>query len=84
MAFGTYFNTDIGFGRANLDFIPTCASYIGAGIFRMNSLFHDIFNLPAINLFLPVRRNQICGVAATTDWENHFVGHIQWKKAYVN
>jgi hypothetical protein len=79
MALGTYFNTDIGFGRANLDFTPTCASYIGAGIFRMNSLFHNSFNLPAINLILPIRRNQICGVAATTDWGNQFVGHIQWK-----
>ena len=53
MAFGTYFNTDVGFGRADLDFISTCTSYIGIGIFRMNSLFHDTIN-PSnkLNLFL--------------------------------
>jgi hypothetical protein len=48
MALGTYFNTDVGFGRANLDFISTCTSNIGSGIIRMNSLFHDTFN-PLLN-----------------------------------
>jgi hypothetical protein len=49
MAFGTYFNTDIGFGRANLEFISTCTSNIGIGIIRMDFLFHDTFN-PLLNL----------------------------------
>jgi len=48
MAIGTYFNTDAGFGRANLKFIATCTSYGGVFVFRMNSLFHVAFN-PLLN-----------------------------------
>jgi len=44
MALGADFHTDIGFGRAYLDFIAACASDAGYLIFRMNSLFHDNFN----------------------------------------
>jgi hypothetical protein len=57
MAFGTYFNTDIGFGGANLDFVATCTSDVGVGIFRMNSIFHDTLNPLKINfsLYFPSR-----------------------------
>jgi hypothetical protein len=44
MAFGAYFNTDIGFGGADFYFIAACASYAGYIILRMNSLFHYNFN----------------------------------------
>jgi len=44
MAFRTYFNTDIGFGRSDFDFIAACASDAGYLVLRMNSLFHNNFN----------------------------------------
>ena len=44
MAFGTNFNTDIGFSRANLDLASTCTTDGRVGIFRMDVLFHDTLN----------------------------------------
>ena len=49
VAFGTNFNTDIGFGRANLDFAATCTTDGRVGIFRMDVFFHDTLNPPQKN-----------------------------------
>jgi hypothetical protein len=44
MAFGAYFNTDIGLGRTDLDLIAARTPYAGIGVVRMNAVFHSIFN----------------------------------------
>jgi hypothetical protein len=45
MAFGAYFNADIGLGRTNLYLVATRTSYAGISVVRMNAVFHSIFNL---------------------------------------
>jgi hypothetical protein len=44
MAFGAYFNADIGLGRTDLDLVATRTPYAGIGVVRMNAVFHSIFN----------------------------------------
>jgi hypothetical protein len=88
MAFGTYFNTDIGFGRANLDFISTCTSNIGSGIIRMDSLFHDTFKPPQNNFIYNVSGRPgstfiFVNPIKTTAGKNSVRRHIQWKSSYV-
>ena len=46
MAFGTYFNADIGLGRADLYLIAARTPYAGISVIRMNAVFHGIFNPP--------------------------------------
>jgi hypothetical protein len=44
MAFGAYFNADIGLGRTDLDLVATRTPYAGISVVRMNAVFHSIFN----------------------------------------
>jgi hypothetical protein len=44
MAFGAYFNTDIGLGRTDLYLVATRTPYAGISVVRMNAVFHDFFN----------------------------------------
>ena len=44
MTFGADFNTDIRFGRTDLYLIAACTSYARFIVFRMNSVFHVIYN----------------------------------------
>ena len=48
MAFGAYFNADIGLGRADLYLVATRTPYAGISVIRMNAVFHGIFNPPKI------------------------------------
>ena len=60
MAFGAYFNADIGFGRTDLDLVATRTPYAGIGVVRMNAVFHSIFNPLKLNIseYLPCRSGQ--------------------------
>jgi hypothetical protein len=44
MAFGAYFNADIGPGRTNLYLVAARTPYAGISVIRMNVVFHDFFN----------------------------------------
>jgi hypothetical protein len=44
MAFGTYFNADIGLGRTDLYLVAARTPYTGISVIRMNAVFHDFFN----------------------------------------
>ena len=44
MAFGAYFNADIGLGRTDLYLVAARTPYTGISVIRMNAVFHDFFN----------------------------------------
>jgi hypothetical protein len=44
MAFGAYFNADIGPGRTDLYLVAARTPYAGISVIRMNAVFHDFFN----------------------------------------
>jgi hypothetical protein len=50
MAFGAYFNADIGLGRTNLYIVATRTVYAGISVIRMNAAFHGIFNPLKLNV----------------------------------
>ncbi len=50
MAFGAYFNADIGLGRTNLYIVATRTVYPGISVIRMNAAFHGIFNPLKLNV----------------------------------
>jgi hypothetical protein len=50
MAFGAYFNADIGLGRTDLDLVATRTPYAGISVIRMNAVFHGIFNPLKLNV----------------------------------
>ena len=60
MAFGAYFNADIGLGRTDLYLVATCTSYAGISVVRMYAVFHSIFNPLKLNIseYLPCRSGQ--------------------------
>lgn len=49
MAFGAYFNADIGFSRTDFYLIATRTPNAGIGVIRMNAVFHCIFNPLKLN-----------------------------------
>jgi hypothetical protein len=57
MAFGAYFNADIGLGRTDLYLVATCTSYAGISVVRMYAVFHSIFNPLKLKVseYLPCR-----------------------------
>ena len=59
MAFGAYFNADIGFGRTDFYLVATRTSYAGIGVIRMNGVFHGSFNLPKIDDLVKSQNSQI-------------------------
>jgi hypothetical protein len=50
MAFGAYFNADIGLGRTDLYLVATRTTYAGISVIRMNAVFHGIFNPLKLNV----------------------------------
>jgi hypothetical protein len=50
MAFGAYFNSDIGLGRTDLYLVATRTPYTGISVIRMNAVFHGIFNPLKLNV----------------------------------
>jgi hypothetical protein len=50
MAFGAYFNADIGLGRTDLYLVATRTAYAGISVIRMNAVFHGIFNPLKLNV----------------------------------
>ena len=50
MAFGAYFNADIGLGRSDLYLVATRTAYAGISVIRMNAVFHGIFNPLKLNV----------------------------------
>jgi hypothetical protein len=55
MAFGAYFNADIGLGRTDLYLVAARTPYAGISVIRMNAVFHCIFNPLKLNIseYLP-------------------------------
>ena len=43
MAFGAYFNADIGLGRTDLYLVAARTPYASISLIRMNVVFHDFF-----------------------------------------
>ena len=44
MAFGAYFNADIGLGRTDLYLVAARTPYAGISVIRMNAVFHNFLN----------------------------------------
>ena len=81
MAFGAYFNADIGLGRTDLYLVATRTTYAGISVFRMNAVFHCIFNPQKLNVSecLPWRVKKINSSGLPNlprGWKNRIVIHI--------
>jgi len=82
VAFGAYFNADIGLGRTDLYLVATCTSYAGISVVRMYAVFHSIFNPLKLKVseYLPCRSGRKSNSSELPnlpqEWNNRIVIHI--------